>query len=119
MTAQDTNATPVVICIPVGTGRQVAGSWGRAHRLAVATVSAGRIVDWVEHDVHWDTLHDSGTEGAHHARVARFLVEHHVDAVVASHMGPPMARMIDTMGLRKLLGAHGDAEAAVIAAAQA
>ena len=118
MTAEETSMTHVV-CVPVDTGRQVAGGWGRAHRLAVATVSAGRIVDWAEHDVHWDTLHDSGAEGAHHARVARFLIEHHVGVVVAAHMGPPMARMIGAMGLRSILGARGDAEAAVLGAAQA
>lgn len=110
MTPQEKTSARVV-SVPVGTGRQVAGSWGRAHRLAAATVADGPIVDWTEHDVRWDTLHDSGTEGSPHARVARFLVEHHVDAVVA-------ARMIDKLGIRARLGEHGDAEAAVLAAAQ-
>lgn len=109
----------VVACVPLGAGRQVAGSWGRAERLAVVTVAAGRAVGWTEHDVAWHTLHDAGTEGAHHARVARFLREQRVDVVVAEHMGPPMQRMIGKLGIRCLLGARGDAEAAVLTAASA
>jgi hypothetical protein len=33
----------------------------------------GEIRGWQEFPVGWGTLHDQGTEGAHHARVARFL----------------------------------------------
>ncbi|WP_448061372.1 NifB/NifX family molybdenum-iron cluster-binding protein [Cellulomonas hominis] len=107
----------VVVCVPVGEGRQVGHGWGRAARLAVVRVRDGKVVDWTEHDVRWDVLHDSTTEGGHHARVVRFLRDEHVDVVVANHMGPPMARMLATMGLRSVLGAAGDAEQAVLAAA--
>jgi predicted Fe-Mo cluster-binding NifX family protein len=107
------------VCIPVAAGRQVAGSWGRAERLAVVSVAAGRPVEWVEHDVAWDRLHDEGTEGSHHARVARFLREQQVDVVVAAHMGAPMQHMLAKLGIRCLLGARGDATAAVVAAATA
>ncbi len=106
----------VVVCVPVGAGRQVGHGWGRAPRLAVVRVLDGTIADWTEHDVRWDVLHDSTTEGGHHARVVRFLRDEHVDVVVAHHMGPPMARMIATMGLRAVLGAEGDAQRAVLAA---
>ena len=109
----------MIVCIPVTSDGQTGGGWGRAHRVALATEMAGQIADWHEIDVGWDTAHDEGTEGAHHARIARFLIDHHVDAVVAGHMGPPMARMLDTMGIRTSLGADGDARAAVLAALSA
>ncbi|MCJ7832454.1 MAG: dinitrogenase iron-molybdenum cofactor, partial [Actinobacteria bacterium] len=64
----------------------------------------------------WSTLHDTGGEGAHHARVVRFLIENHVEAVVANHMGPGMLHTIERMGLALHLGAVGDAREAVVAA---
>ena len=61
----------------------------------------------------WDRLHDEGTEGSHHARVARVVTEHGVQAVVAAHMGDPMVRMLEKLGLAVHLGASGDARKAV------
>ncbi len=87
--------------------------WGRADRVAIATVSAGVIGRWQEIDVRWSELHDHGGEGQHHARVARFLQENGVQAVVADHMGPPMEEMLRKMGIRVHLGAHGPARDAV------
>jgi predicted Fe-Mo cluster-binding NifX family protein len=108
-----------VVCIPVTADGRVGPSWGRAPRVAVAEVDAGAVVAWSEHDVRWDELHDDGTEGGHHARVARFLIDHRVQVVAADHMGPPMVRMLASMGLGLLLGAGGDARAAAIEAAAA
>lgn len=105
------------ICIPVTGSDQVDGRWGRAHLVAIADIDGGGITGWWEHEVCWDVLHDTGSEGAHHARVARFLREQHVGAVVAEHMGPGMMRMLRTMGITVYLGAHGDARQAVTAAA--
>ena len=107
----------VIVCVPVTADRQVAGSWGRAERLALVSVLDGRAVEWVEHEVAWDRLHDEGTEGAHHARVARFLREQRVDVVLAEHMGTPMQNMIDKLGIQSRLGVRGDATAAALAAA--
>ncbi len=59
-----------------------------------------------------------GSEGGHHARVARFLLEHGTEVVVADHMGDPMLHMLAEMGVEVRLGASGDARAAVLAAAQ-
>jgi predicted Fe-Mo cluster-binding NifX family protein len=103
----------MVVCIPVTVDGQVAGGWGRANRVAVATVVGGTIASWQEFEVGWDSLHDRDTEGGHHARIARFLAEHSVTAVVAGHMGPPMQQMLGQMGLRVRLGAIGDARRAV------
>jgi predicted Fe-Mo cluster-binding NifX family protein len=87
--------------------------------MALARVDGGRLVEWTEHDVRWGDQHDSGTEGSHHARIARFLIDNHVDTVVAGHMGPPMVRMLGTMGLQVHLGASGDARDAVLTAVPA
>lgn len=112
---QEAGRAGVVVCVPVTADRRMAHGWGRARRLALVTVAAGRIVDWTEHEVRWDELHDVGTEGSHHARVVRFLREHRVEVVVAQHMGPPMTRTLGQLGIRCHLGADGDAEAAVLA----
>ena len=104
------------VCIPVTADGQTGPGWGRAQRLAFATTSAGEITEWRELDVGWNTSHDEGTEGSHHARVARILIDHHVELVVAEHMGPGMVRMLATMKIRTSLGAHGDARAAITTA---
>ena len=106
----------MIACVPVTEQGETAPGWGRTRRIAVADVSDGGITDWQEGDVGWDTLHDEGSEGAHHARVARFLIDRHIQLVVAEHMGDGMTRMLATMGITASLGAHGDARAAVLAA---
>jgi predicted Fe-Mo cluster-binding NifX family protein len=105
----------VVICLPMSDDGCIDPRWGRAHRVVVATAEGGVISGWEEFDVSWDTLHDAGPEGAHHARVARFLREHQVDTVLAHHMGEGMARMLQTMGVSVRLGIVGDARQAVTA----
>jgi len=104
------------MCIPVTADGQTGPGWGRAQRLAFATTSDGEITDWQELEVGWDASHDEGSEGSHHARVARILLDHHVEVVVAEHMGAGMVRMLATMKIRTSLGAHGDARAAITAA---
>ena len=104
----------VVVCVPVGDGRQVDHSWGKATVVATVTVRDGAVVGWAEDEVGWDVLHDQGEHGSHHARIARFLLGKGAHAVVASHMGPPMAHMLGKMGLIVAVGASGDAEAAAV-----
>ncbi len=106
----------MIVCVPVTPDGQVDPRWGRAARVAVARVDDGRITAWAEHDVAWDVLHDVGTEGGHHARVATFLRGQGVEVVVAGHMGPPMAQMLASMRILARLGAEGDAREAVAAA---
>lgn len=100
------------VCIPLTADGLVDPRWGRADRVAVATVSDTAIADWQEFDVGWDTLHDSAGEGQHHARIARFLQDHGVQAVVAGHMGPPMQNMLSKMRIEVHLGAGGPAREA-------
>jgi len=106
----------MIICTPITPSGEIGHSWGRAHTVALMTVEAGEIVASETMDVSWDSLHDQGTEGSHHARVARFLKDHRVDVVLASHMGAPMSNMIDKLGIRLVLGAVGDAREAALKA---
>src|SRR6476646_7185843 len=101
-------AREIVVCVPVTGDGLVGRSWGRAGRVAVATVSDDGVGSWEEFDVGWDGLHDAGTEGSHHARIARFLLDHHVQAVAAHHMGPPMVNMLGKMGVTVQLGEEGN-----------
>ena len=104
----------MLICVPIQPDGQLDPRWGRAAAVAIAQVQDGSITAWEEFQVRWDELHDSGTEGGHHARVARFLQEHGVQAVVAEHMGPDMVTMLGRMGLEVNLGASGDARRAAL-----
>ncbi len=106
----------MIVCIPVSGDGQVGAGWGRARRVALATVTDGQLTGWDEVDVGWDVAHDQGHEGSHHARVVRFLREHAVDVVVAGGMGPPMQNTLGKLGVRTVLGVSGDARAAVLAA---
>ena len=106
----------MLLCVPVTGDGRIDPRWGRAARVAIADVEDGALASWREVDVAWDDLHDRGTEGGHHARVARFLREQSVQAVLAHHMGPDMLHMLERMGLTVRLGASGDAREAAMAA---
>ena len=107
----------MIVCAPVTSEGMIDPRWGRADRVAVADVIDGEIVSWQEVEVSWSRLHDEGLPGSHHARVVKFLRDHHVEAVVANHIGNGMVRMLDTMGLPAHLGADGDARSAVVSSA--
>lgn len=107
----------MLVCVPVTTDGQMDPRWGRAARVAVADVRGGSVVSWQEFDVAWDRLHDETTEGGHHARVARFLQDNHVETVAAGHMGGEMVHMLERMGILVRLGADGDARQAAVSAA--
>ena len=100
------------VCVPIAADGQVDPRWGRADRVAVAEVADGQISDWQEFAVGWGALHDQGTEGAHHARVARFLLDNKVQAVAVSHVGPGMQRMLGSMAIQVVTGLSGDARSA-------
>ena len=106
----------MLVCVPVTVEGSIDPRWGRADRVAVAEVTEQGVASWQEFDVGWNQLHDAATEGSHHARIARFLRDNRVEAVVADHMGPPMAHMLDKMGLKVRLGAMGDAREAAMTA---
>lgn len=87
------------IVIPVTPEGLVERRWGKAPRVAVANVTDGAITDWQEYAVGWDIAHDEGPEGAHHARIVRFLREHAVSHVVVDHMGAPMQHTLGKLGI--------------------
>src|ERR1035441_4946183 len=89
----DEEALDMRVCVPITADGQVDPRWGRADRVAVADVADGEIRDWQEFTVAWGTLHDQGTEGAHHARVARSLQDNQVQAIAVGHVGPGMQRI--------------------------
>ncbi|PID53569.1 MAG: hypothetical protein CSA58_03620 [Micrococcales bacterium] len=111
MTQQEQHVVAVAV-----DGDLVGRRWGRAARVAVAVVAGEEITAWTEHDVRWDEAHDSGTEGAHHARVVRFLKEHEIQMVVVDHVGQGMENTLNKLGLTVVLGAGGPARDAVLAA---
>jgi len=100
------------VCVPITTEGQVDPRWGRADRVAVANVVDGQIAGWQEFTVAWGTLHDEGTEGAHHARVARFLRDNQIQAIAVHHVGPGMQRMLGSMAIRVVDDLGGDARSA-------
>jgi predicted Fe-Mo cluster-binding NifX family protein len=117
MTEPSSTPGTVVVAVPVRDGRRLGHSWGKAPRVAIATVRDGGLVAWEEHDVRWDLAHGQGPHGSHHARVVRFLREHGVGAVAADHMGEPMVHTLGKLGVVVVLGAADDGEAAALAAA--
>lgn len=107
----------MIVLVTLGPGGTVGGGLGRAGRVALAEVADGSVTSWEEIDVGWDRLHDS--EGAHHARLVRFLRERDVAAVVAGGMGEGMRRVLANMGIRLALADGGAREAVLAAAASA
>jgi predicted Fe-Mo cluster-binding NifX family protein len=104
----------VIVCVAVTGDGMVARRWARAERVALAEVTAAGIESWREVEVDWGRLRETGTEGGHHARVARFLRENGVGAVAARHLGSDMAHMLGKLGVAVHLGASGDARRAVL-----
>ena len=101
-----------VVCMPVEPDGTIADGWGRARRVALARVADGQLEEWTVVDVGWDVAHDEGSEGSHHARVARFVRDNGVTVVMARHMGAPMQTMLGKLGIDVRLGVDGDARAA-------
>ena len=104
----------MAICVPVLSDGTVDPRWGKADRLAVVEVAQGEIRSWEEFQVDWSVRHDEGSSARHHARVARFLIDHHVEAIVAHHVGDGMVRQLGIMKVALHLGAEGDARSAVL-----
>lgn len=106
------------IAVSTDPAGNVGHSWGKARTVAVAHLVDGQIQRWEEFEVGWDTSHDSGTHGSHHAAVVRFLREQEVTVVLVTKVGEGMARMLNTMGLRVESDVTGDARVAVERAAR-
>ncbi|MDN6657974.1 MAG: dinitrogenase iron-molybdenum cofactor [Acidipropionibacterium jensenii] len=106
------------LMIPVRPDGSVEPRFGKAPMVGVAQVDAdGTIHQWTSYRVDWDRLHDTGSEGSHHARIVTFLREHEIDAVVTTHVGHGMQRTLASMGLPILTATSPDARGSVSAAA--
>ena len=98
-------------------GEMVADMFGRAHTMAIADIEQGQIVSWQEEEVGWDIAHDQApSHEAHHARIAKFMKEQHVEVVVTGHIGPPMVHTLGLMGIEMFMGVDGPARQAAVAA---
>lgn len=106
----------MIVAVPVTPEGQVDPRWGKADRVAVATVQDGEVQEWQVHQTNWHRLHDQGHHGTHHARVVRFLRDNRVEAVVIDHAGAPMLNTMEKMGLKIVLHAAGPARQAVLLA---
>lgn len=104
----------MIVCLAVTPDGLLGPRWGRADRVAVVEVTASGIESWQEFDVGWGRLHDVGPEGQHHARVANFLQQHRVEAVVAHHVGGGMQHMLGGMGIRLHVASGGRASDAAL-----
>jgi predicted Fe-Mo cluster-binding NifX family protein len=110
--------TEAIIAAPITPDGHIEPRFGRAPRVAVARVQDGEITDWTEYQVDWDALHNEEGEGAHHARIVRFMRDHQVAVVVAEHMGPGMLNTLTKLGLTLVMPAPDpDARTAVQLAA--
>lgn len=103
----------VTVCAPVAADGTVDPRFGRAERVGIAEVRDRQLLRWTEVAVGWGELHDQGPQGAHHARVIRFLREHGVQVVLADHLGPGMQHSLQLLGVQVQLGATGNAQDAV------
>ncbi len=107
----------MIVAVTLSGNGQVGRGMGRADTVAIATVENGEITDWTVHEVGWNALHDADGEGAHHARIVRFVRDHGVSAFVAGGAGAGMRTTMDKLGVT-VVAASGDARAAVLDAAR-
>ncbi|MBX5464162.1 MAG: hypothetical protein IRZ26_01245 [Clostridia bacterium] len=98
--------------LPVDNEGRIFPHFGRAPRLAVATLEDGRVTGWDLLDVDWGRSHDLVPRGEHHRRVFETLREQDVQVVLAGEMGEGMLRSLGAVGIQVVLGVSGDARGA-------
>lgn len=87
------------VLIALGPDGSVSGGLGRAPRVAICEASADRVLSWEETPVGWDATHDTVPHGTQHGTILRFLLEGHVEAVLAGHAGAPMQEQLRKLGI--------------------
>lgn len=107
----------MIIAIPVTVDGQTALRLGKAHWVGVAEVTGPRITSWTIHEVGWDDASLFGRR-PRQARIAHFLTEEEVEAVVVPKAGPRLAKLLDRLGIAVLPALPGDARESVLAAVQ-
>ncbi|TCS83687.1 NifB/NifX family molybdenum-iron cluster-binding protein [Tepidibacillus fermentans] len=99
--------------------------FGRANKLALATIENGQITKWEEvavpfaethgnHDHHHDHDHEHHHHApGHHEGIKNWLVDHEVDMVLLDHAGPGMQKVMSETDIKIVVGAKGNAKEAV------
>ncbi|MCW5951111.1 MAG: hypothetical protein KIT69_02475 [Propionibacteriaceae bacterium] len=108
----------MIIATPVTVDGRTASRWGKAHWIGVADVTGPRITSWTIHEVGWDDASLFG-RNRRHARIAHFLAEQEVGAVVVPAVGSRLAKLFDRLGIAVLPATPGDARESVLAAVRA
>ena len=92
------------VCVPITADGQVDPRWGTSQPRRGRR--RGRLRDPRLAGVHRQlgNAARSGTEGAHHARVAQFLRDNQVQVIAVHHVGPGMQRMLSSMAIRLVTG---------------
>jgi len=117
----------VKVAVAVLPNGMVNAHFGRANKLALATVENGQISKWEEvevpfaeshgdHDHHHDhDHHDHEHHHApdHHEGIKNFLVEQGVDMVLLDHAGPGMQKVMNETDIKIVVGAKGNAKEVV------
>lgn len=77
-------------------------------------ITNGVIRDWRQITVDWMSSMVIPPRGPHHARVARFLRDNNVDAIAVDRIGPGMQRMLDWIGILRVITSPGPTSAIVL-----
>lgn len=134
------------IAVAVLSNGMVNAHFGRANRIAFATVENKEIVDWKEEDAPFAAMHDEedhhdhgmhqhedhhgdgehhhdhdhshghGHSGKHQETIKNYLVEHGVDLLLVDHAGPGLNRVLQETKMKVVTGAKGKAREVVQAA---
>ncbi|MEI6649552.1 MAG: NifB/NifX family molybdenum-iron cluster-binding protein [Actinomycetes bacterium] len=107
-----------VACATLLPDGSIGGGWGKANTVAIAEIVEGKVAAWRVEEVGWRALHDTGTEGSHHARIVRFLNDNKVTVVATGHMGDGMQNTLGKMGVKVHLDVSGEAKSALEALAR-
>lgn len=121
----------VKVAIAVLPNGMINAHFGRANKLAVATIENGQITKWEEVDVPFaethgdhdhhdhDHDHDHGHEHhhhhapGHHEGIKNVLVQSGVDMVLLDHAGPGMQKVMNETDIKIVVGAKGNARESI------
>jgi hypothetical protein len=84
----------MVACIAVVDDNLVGSQLGSTKQVTNSKVKGGTIVSWEEFAIWRDTLRQTVSERAHHARVTRLLPQRGIGVVLVCHIGEDMHHML-------------------------
>lgn len=102
------------VLLVIGDDGSVSGALPSAQSVVIADVRGLDIVRWQLHQVGWDALR--GTRDAE-GRIAAFVVEHHVQAIVADRLPESTRDALAAMGVAVFQRGGISARAAAVSAA--